>query len=38
MNQGIYYDILSELTGTDIRNEYELVSTIKRTFSKEERV
>ena len=29
MNQGIYYDILSELTGTDIRNEYELVSTIK---------
>ena len=29
MKQGIYYDILSELTGTDIRNEYELVSTIK---------
>lgn len=29
MNQGIYYDILSELTGTDIKNEYELVSTIK---------
>ena len=24
MSQGIYYDILSELTGTSIRNEYEL--------------
>ena len=30
MNQGIYYDILSELTGTDIKNEYELIYKIKR--------
>lgn len=29
MSQGIYYDILSELTGTSIRNEYELVSIIR---------
>lgn len=32
----IYYNVLSELTGTDISNEYQLISTIKELSAKKQ--
>ena len=36
MKPDVYYDVLSELTKTQIKNEYELINTIKELASKKQ--